>query len=696
MTSHTFLVELGTEELPPTQLKPIIDDFERGFIAALDKANLSYQGVEAFATPRRIALLVTGLADRTASQVIEKRGPALSACYDANHELTKAAQGWLRANNITIEQASEVTTDKGAWLYYQYEQPGLATTDIIANLVYQAIANIQIAKGMRWSDHEFTFIRPVHTLTMMLDDQVIPGEIFGVKSDNLIYGHRFMGTKSFRLAHAQDYVDDLTNKGRVFPSFAVRKQIILTQAQELAKKYHGFVNISDELLEEITALVEYPNVLVADFEPEFLAVPKEALVHTMQGDQRYFPLFANASFTELLSHFIFVSNIDPEDSSVIIQGNEKVIRPRLTDAKFFYEQDLKQPLSSHLPKLKTVVFQKQLGTVYDKTLRLQQITRYLAPLLHISTTDAERAAMLSKCDLMTNMVFEFTDTQGIMGRYYAEKSGENDQVSQALYEQYLPKFAGDILPGTAVGTALALADKFDTLVGIFGIGQPPKGAKDPFALRRAAIGILRILVEKQVDLDLKEILSQVIAIYHQANVQLTVTDNDLIVSILNFFNGRTKSLYEEQGFTIDELQALQNLKITNPYDFYNRLQAIHQFKTHSEAAEIIAVNKRVRNFVSKSDFALQETVNSELFATPVETTLYQVLQQIQPVCQTLYQQKQYDQVLAELSKLLDVTNQFFDQVIINAEDLAVKQNRYALLARLNYLFTLVADLSALS
>ncbi|MFC6277199.1 glycine--tRNA ligase subunit beta [Psittacicella hinzii] len=690
---HSFLVELGTEELPPKDLKTVSQEFANALSLALHKANIAYDELKPFATPRRLGILVTGLNSSAANQLIEKKGPAKAACFDENGELSKAAQGWLKANNIDFAQASFVETDKGAWLYYAYEQPGARSAELLPAAVQEAIAAIPISKGMRWGNHEYVFIRPVHTFTMLLDDQVLPGQAFGINSDRRVLGHRFLGQKEITLAHADDYETDLLNLGKVVADFEVRKAQIKSQVEKLAAANKGYVNLEEDLLDEITSLVEHPNVLIANFDPDFLKVPKEALIHTMEGDQRYFPLFADSKFTSLLPHFIFVSNVQPEDPSLIISGNEKVIRPRLTDAKFFYEQDLKTPLENLIPRLKTIVFQHKLGTVYDKVERLEQISAYLADKIQVNKEYAVRAAHLAKCDLMTNMVFEFTDTQGIMGMYYAQAGGEAAEVATALAEQYLPRFSGDSLPTTQTGAILSLADKLDTLVGIFGINQPPKGAKDPFALRRAAIAILRILTEGKYNLNLEEVLAQVIQIYGD---KLEVAPEQLKADILDFIKGRVRSLYEEQGFSVDEIQAVQNLNINNPYDFFLRLKAVKDFKANLACEDLVAANKRVNNFLAKSEFANEGKVDPSLFETAEETNLYQDLLVLEQRCLPLYREQNYFTLLGELASIRDEINAFFDNVVVNAENTQVKANRYALLYKLHLLFTLVADISALN
>lgn len=691
MLENTFLVELGTEELPPTELKALMEGFAAGIVSGLEAAHVEFSEVVPYATPRRLAVQVKGIAQAAQAQTIEKLGPAKSACFDEAGNLTKTAEGWLKACGISIEQATFKQTDKNERISYTYVQEGQETEGLLFDIVERSIKGLKNCKYMRWGDLDSGFIRPVHTLTMLFNDKVVDGELFGVKSSNVIFGHRFQGEPRLTLEHASQYEQVLIEKGSVIPCFAHRLNLINEQAHELAKANNGYINVTQDLLEEITSLVEFPNVLLANYEKEFLEVPKEALIHTMEGDQRYFPLFADAEFTTLAPHFVFVANINPQDPSLIIAGNEKVIRPRLTDAKFFYEQDLKTPLESLLPRLRTVVFQQQLGTVYDKTVRIKEIAAFLANKVGVDVNLVERAALLAKCDLMTNMVFEITETQGTMGMYYARKAGEHPDVAQAIFEQYLPRFAGDQLPATQTGSLLSLADKLDTLVGIFGINQIPKGAKDPFALRRATIGILRILVEGNYDLDIEELVRYVIFTYEG---KLTVETETLVAEILKFVNARYDAFYEGQ-VTPDVLQAVTNKQITNPHDFDQRLQAVAQFKQSPSCADLVAGFKRVNNILSKAADLGTLSLNPELLSLEQEKVLHAALLAIKEPVATAYNNKEYVTVLTQLATLRLAINDFFDHVIVNDDNPAVRSNRYALLAALQQEFSLVADISAL-
>lgn len=474
--AKNFLIELGTEELPPTALRSLAEAFASNFEAELKAADLAHQGVKWYATPRRLALKIAELAESQADKVVEKRGPAVSAAFDADGNPTKAAQGWARGNGITVEQADRLKTDKGEWLLHKEEVKGKPVQELVVDFAAKALAGLPIPKAMRWGNSDIQFIRPVKTLTILLGDELIEGSILGVSSARTIRGHRFMGESEFTIDSADQYPAILEERGKVMADYDARKAIILADSEKAAAAVGGKADLEDDLVEEVTSLVEWPVVLTAKFEEEFLKVPSEALVYTMKGDQKYFPVYDENK--KLLPNFIFVSNIESKEPRHVIEGNEKVVRPRLADAEFFFNTDRKRPLIDRLPELEQAIFQKQLGTIKDKTDRITELAGYIAEQIGADVEKSQRAGLLAKCDLMTSMVFEFTDTQGVMGMHYATHDGEDEQVALALYEQYMPRFAGDDLPSTDISASVAMADKLDTLVGIFGIGQAPKGS-DP-------------------------------------------------------------------------------------------------------------------------------------------------------------------------------------------------------------------------
>ena len=687
MTTQNFLVEIGTEELPPKALKTLATSFADNVEAELNQAGLTFDKIEWFAAPRRLAVKVLNLATQQPSKEIEKRGPAVSAAFDAEGKPTKAAEGWARGCGITVEQAERIANDKGEWLVHRAKIEGQPTKNLLSDIVANALAKLPIPKPMRWADKTVQFIRPVHTVTMLLGDELIEGEILGVASARTIRGHRFLGEKEFEIQHADQYPQLLREKGSVVADFNERKAEILAKSQAKATALGGVADIEESLLEEVTSLVEYPNVLAAKFEERFLAVPAEALVYTMKGDQKYFPIYDKNG--KLLPHFIFVSNINPEDPTAIIEGNEKVVRPRLTDAEFFFKTDLKQKLVDRLPRLETVLFQQQLGTLKDKTDRIEQLAGEIAKQIGADEAKAKRAGLLSKCDLMTNMVFEFTDTQGVMGMHYARHDGEDEEVAVALNEQYMPRFAGDELPKSLVASAVALADKFDTLTGIFGIGQAPKGSADPFALRRAALGALRIIVEKNLPLDLDDLVKKSAALFGDK-----LTNSNVVADVVDFMLGRFRAWYQDEGIAVDVIQAVLARRPTRPADFDARVRAVSHFRTLDSAEALAAANKRVSNILAKADAAIGE-INLTACVEPAEKALAEAVLALRTEVQPLIAQGDYTAVLDKLANLRAPVDSFFDNVMVNAEDPALRQNRLAILNTLQGLFLQVADISVL-
>ena len=687
MTTQNFLVEIGTEELPPKALKTLATSFADNVEAELNQAGLTFDKIEWFAAPRRLAVKVLNLATQQPSKEIEKRGPAVSAAFDAEGKPTKAAEGWARGCGITVEQAERIATDKGEWLVHRAKIEGQPTKNLLNDIVANALTKLPIPKPMHWADKTVQFIRPVHTVTMLLGDELIEGEILGVASARTIRGHRFLGEKEFEIQHADQYPQLLREKGSVVADFNERKAEIFAKSQAKATALGGVADIEESLLEEVTSLVEYPNVLAAKFEERFLAVPAEALVYTMKGDQKYFPIYDKDG--KLLPHFIFVSNINPEDPTAIIEGNEKVVRPRLTDAEFFFKTDLKQKLVDRLPRLETVLFQQQLGTLKDKTDRIEQLAGEIAKQIGADEAKAKRAGLLSKCDLMTNMVFEFTDTQGVMGMHYARHDGEDEEVAVALNEQYMPRFAGDELPKSLVASTVALADKFDTLTGIFGIGQAPKGSADPFALRRAALGALRIIVEKNLPLDLEDLVKKSAALFGDK-----LTNQNVVADVVDFMLGRFRAWYQDEGIAVDVIQAVLARRPTRPADFDARVRAVSHFRTLDSAEALAAANKRVSNILAKADAAIGE-INLTACVEPAEKALAETVLALRTEVQPLIAQGDYTAVLDKLANLRAPVDSFFDNVMVNAEDPALRQNRLAILNTLQGLFLQVADISVL-
>ncbi|BCG07585.1 glycine--tRNA ligase subunit beta [Buttiauxella agrestis] len=688
MSEKTFLVEIGTEELPPKALRSLAESFAANVTAELDAANLAHGEVKWFAAPRRLALKISNLAESQPDREVEKRGPAISAAFDAEGKPSKAAEGWARGCGITVEQAERLATDKGEWLMYRAHVKGESAQALLPAMIATALTKLPIPKLMRWGDNNTQFVRPVHTVTLLLGDEVIPATILGIASDRVIRGHRFMGEPEFTIDNADQYPEILFTRGKVIADYEQRKAVIKEGAEEAARKIGGNADLSESLLEEVTSLVEWPVVLTAKFEEKFLAVPAEALVHTMKGDQKYFPVYANDG--KLLPNFIFVANIESKDPIQIISGNEKVVRPRLADAEFFFNSDRKKRLEDNLPRLETVLFQQQLGTLRDKTNRIEALSGWIAGQIGADVNHATRAGLLSKCDLMTNMVFEFTDTQGVMGMHYARHDGEAEDVAVALNEQYQPRFAGDELPSNLVACAVAIADKMDTLAGIFGIGQHPKGDKDPFALRRAALGVLRIIVEKNLPLDLQTLTEEAVRLYGEK-----LTNQKVVDEVIDFMLGRFRAWYQEEGHSVDTIQAVLARRPTKPADFDARMKAVSHFRTLEAASALAAANKRVSNILAKSDETLQDHVRASVLKEAEEMDLARQLVILRDKLEPFFAEGRYQEALVELAALREPVDKFFDKVMVNAEDKELRINRLTLLAKLRELFLQVADISLL-
>ncbi|KHT58361.1 glycyl-tRNA ligase [Alteromonas macleodii] len=690
MRTENCLVELGTEELPPKALKSLGEAFATQFEAALTQADLSFDSVSWFAAPRRLAVYVSGLAEGQADKVVEKRGPAVSAAFDADGNPTKAAQGWARGNGIDVADAERLVTDKGEWLLHKAHVPGQSVAELLEGMINQAVSKLPIPKPMRWGNYNTQFIRPVHTLCVLYGSEVVNVSVLGLTSGRVVQGHRFHGEGRFELDHADNYASALEQQ-YVLADFEARKDKVRQQLEDAAQSLSLKPDYNEDLLEEIASLVEWPVVLQAGFDEAFLAVPKEALIYTMKDDQKYVPLLDSEG--ALSNTFLFVTNIESRDASQVISGNEKVIRPRLADAEFFFNSDKKTTLESRLESLETVLFQKQLGTLKEKSERISALSAFIASQIDANETQAARAGLLAKTDLMSNMVMEFPDVQGVMGKYYALNDGEDAPVAEALYEQYMPRFAGDALPSSGVSASVALADKLDTLVGIFGIGQLPKGDKDPFALRRAAIGVLRIVTELSLPLDLETLVSKAIDVYGDK-----LTNAETQSQVVDFVLGRFTALLQDQAIAIDVIQAVAARRPTKPADYLARVHAVDKFRALEEAEALAAANKRVANILAKQNVEVTDTVNIDesLLAEEAEKALYVELKAAQKEVDIAVPSQDYTRILTALATLRNVIDNFFDNVMVMADDEAVKNNRLALLSLLRQLFLTTADISILA
>ncbi|MEN4826156.1 glycine--tRNA ligase subunit beta [Pseudomonas sp. P39-UII1] len=682
MSAQDFLVELGTEELPPKALATLGDAFLAGIEKGLQAAGLNYTGKQVYAAPRRLAVLIRQLDVQQPDRSINIDGPPLQAAFK-DGEPTQAALGFAKKCGVELSEIDQ----SGAKLRFSQHIPGKETASLLPTIVEDSLNDLPIPKRMRWAASREEFVRPTQWLVMLLGDQVVDCTILSQQAGRESRGHRFHHPENVVITTPANYVEDL-RKAYVLADFAERRELIAKRTAELAMQQEGTAIVPPALLDEVTALVEWPVPLVCSFEERFLEVPQEALITTMQDNQKYFCLLDSEG--KLLPRFITVANVESRDPQQIVQGNEKVVRPRLTDAEFFFKQDKKQPLATFNERLKNVVFQAQLGTVYDKAERVSRLAAFIAPLIGGDAQRASRAGLLCKCDLATEMVGEFPEMQGVAGYYYALNDGEPQDVALALNEQYMPRGAGAELPQTLTGAAVAIADKLDTLVGIFGIGMLPTGSKDPYALRRAALGVLRILIEKQLDLDLTGAVEFAVK---QFGAKIKAAG--LAEQVLEFIFDRLRARYEDEGIDVATYLSVRALKPGSALDFDQRVQAVQGFRKLPEAEALAAVNKRVSNLLGKAEGAIAEQVEPKYFDNANEFSLYSAIQQADQAVQPMAAARQYSEALARLAALRDPVDAFFEAVMVNAEDAKVRANRYALLSRLRGLFLGVADISLL-
>ncbi|MBM7062673.1 glycine--tRNA ligase subunit beta [Pseudomonas sp. UL073] len=683
MSAQDFLVELGTEELPPKALKSLAGAFLAGIEKGLKAAGLSYAGAQVYAAPRRLAVLVEQLATQQPDRSVNLDGPPLQAAFGADGQPTQAALGFAKKCGVELAQIDQ----SGPKLRFSQNIPGQPAAGLLPGIVETSLNELPIPKRMRWAARREEFVRPTQWLVMLFGDEVVDCTILAQRAGRESRGHRFHNPDQVRISKPSTYLEDLRS-AHVLADFAERRALIEQRVAALAAEQQGSAIVPAELLDEVTALVEWPVPLVCSFEERFLAVPQEALISTMQDNQKYFCLLDADG--KLLPRFITVANLVSKDPAQIVAGNEKVVRPRLTDAEFFFKQDQKQPLESFNQRLANVVFQAQLGSVYDKALRVSMLAAFIAERIGGDGQRAARAGLLSKCDLATEMVGEFPEMQGIAGYYYALKGGEANDVALALTEQYMPRGAGAELPSTLTGAAVAVADKLDTLVGIFGIGMLPTGSKDPYALRRAALGVLRILIEKQLDLDLTETVAFAIQQFGGK-----VKADGLASQVLDFIFDRLRARYEDEGVEVASYQAVRAVSPASPLDFDQRVQAVQAFRKLPEAEALAAANKRVSNLLSKAEGGVAATVEAHFFETPNEFSLNAAIQQADQAVQPLAEARHYSEALARLAALREPVDSFFEAVLVNAENPQVRANRYALLAKLRGLFLGVADISLL-
>jgi glycyl-tRNA synthetase beta chain len=685
-TSNHLLFELGCEELPPKSLKKLSQALLDNILAGLNDAGLGYNLTRAYATPRRLAVIIDDLIGFQPDKTVEKRGPALQAAYAADGAPSKAALGFAASCGVTFDQLERLVTDKGEWLIFRQAVKGQATVELLPEIIRKSLNNLPIAKRMRWGNFSHEFVRPVHWSILLYGEQVIETEILGLKTARLSRGHRFHAPQSVYIKQPHDYLETLRVKGKVIADFEERMDDIRSAANQAAANVGGIAHIEEDLLEEIAALNEWPVPVVGNFNARFLELPMEVLITTMQSNQKYFPV-KNAQ-GGLLPHFITFSNIESSNPSSIQHGNERVVLPRLADAEFFWKQDRKQSLADRVPNLTAIIFQKDLGTLADKTERVGNLAAYIAEILQADIGLARRSALLAKTDLITNMVGEFANLQGIMGRYYALADNEPAEVAVALEEHYFPKQSGGPTPSGLIGQILALADKIDTLSGIFCAGLVPTGDKDPYALRRATLGILRILIENSIELDVISLLDKALVQFSHV-FNLTETRE----KIIDFIFDRLKGYCLDLGYNVDEFEAVLAVRPAEPLDFMLRIRAVQSFRQMPEAESLAAANKRIINILKKSEVSIPDTIGGLVEAA--EKNLLAAAEAASAEIQPLLAGRHYALALSRLAQLRESVDAFFDNVMVNTEDETLRNSRLALLAMLSSQFLKIADISKL-
>ena len=686
-----LLLEIGTEELPPKSLQQLSEALGNHLIRGLNEADLCAEGCvpQLYASPRRLAVLVPGVAIQQADRVVERRGPAVAAATDAEGNATRAAQGFAQSCGVDVTQLETIKTDKGEWLALHREQKGQLAAELIPAIVTDALRKLPIPKRMRWSNLDTEFVRPVHWLIILHGKSVLPAQLLSVEASNKTRGHRFHHAGYLQIDIPSDYIYTLEHHGHVIADFERRREMVWEQVTALGAEQGGNAVIDEDLLNEVTSLVEWPVALQGRFDAAYLKVPPEALISAMQGHQKYFPVVDTGG--NMLPRFIFVSNINSTNPDSVISGNERVLNARFSDAQFYWDSDRKVPLDTHVEQLKSVVFHNKLGNVHERMQRVRSLSQRIAKLMDADIDRAERAATLAKADLLTGMVYEFPDLQGIMGRYYALHQNEDSEVAEAIREQYLPRHAGDDLPATTTGQALSIADKLDTLVGIFSIGEIPTGDKDPFALRRTSLGVLRIMIENFIDLDLRELLGKVAALY-----QLDEARTDTVAQqVFDYMLERLHAYYGERGYSSQQINSVLQRKPTRPVDFDARLAAVAAFAELPEAEALAAANKRIGNILRKSGEEISNEIDTALLSLDAELALHEQIEALSSEVEPMFKRGDYTNALTRLAALRPVVDRFFDDVMVMDEDKKLRQNRLALLDRLATLFLRTADLSLL-
>ena len=676
MKTHDFLLELGTEELPPKLLLKLSNSLRDNFEQELNKLNLNFNNTKAFATPRRLAITISELQSKQQDQVIEKKGPSTQSPE-------MAINGFAKSCGVSVDELEKKELAGKEYFFYSKEEPGQSIKDLLPSIIEKSIKDIPITRSMKWGDSDYSFVRPVHWLVVMLDKDVVNANIMGLKSGRESKGLRFQDS-ILKFTHANEYENLMSQKAQILVDFNKRKELIRDQILSVAKTNNAEVVIDESLLDEVCALVEYPRAFSGSFDKKFLDIPQEAIISAMKSHQKYFHLVD--SNEKLLPLFISVANIESSNIQAVIDGNERVIHPRLADSEFFWNQDKAIKLEERLAGLDSVMFMKSLGSMGQKAKRIEKLSSNISDLAGFDKEIAQRAGLLSKTDLLSEMVGEFADLQGIMGGYYALNDGESKEVSVAIREHYQPRFAGDSLPSTDAGIAVSLADKMDTLTGIYGIGQGPTGSKDPYALRRTALGMLRILLEAKIELNLKSLID------FSLSLHLKEVDRKCAGDIYNFMMDRLKAYYRDANIDTNIYEAVLAVSPDSPLDFHYRIDALNEFTQSADSKSLIEANKRIANILKDSDEKLEE-LNSNMLLEDSEKILYKATESL---TKELSGSKNYKEIMKSLLNLKDSIDSFFDNVMVNAEDDKVRSSRLALIRRVRHLFLSVADISHLS
>ena len=687
MIKDTLLIEIGTEELPPRALNNLSEAFKKGIETELKAKKLEFSGIQTFATPRRLALVVSDLQSEQADYTNERRGPAAAAAMKDGAP-TPALQGFARSCGVTVDELTLLETEKGAWYTFKEDVKGDTLESLLPEMIEKALKGLPIPKRMRWAGHDFEFVRPVRWLAIVFGDKVLNTEIFGIQAGNLSRGHRFHTDAPITITHAKDYETIMTEQGHIIPDFAKRKAMIEAQIAKVTANV-GTPIVNEGLLDEVTALVEYPNAMIGSFESHFLNVPQEALIIAMEDHQRYFPIVDNDG--KLVDKFCFISNIISAEPEAVIEGNERVIRPRFADAEFFWNEDREKPLEDYLAHLENVVFQTKLGSQADKINRVKTLAEAIAKEIGANEEIVSRAARLNKADLISDMVQEFPELQGTMARYYANAQDENPVVADSLEQVYWPRFAGDKLPATKEAQALGLAERLDTIVGIFSIGEIPTGSRDPYGLRRNALAVLRILIEEKLNLDLLKLIE-----ISASTMPASIDAHKSIETIFTYIFDRLRAYSADLGVSSDVFASISELKLTNPLDIYHRLLAVAAFKALPAASSLVETNKRIHNILSNNkDEAAADNVKEMLLENDSEKALFAATRELSGKIESLAAAKDYEAILTALSNLADPLAKFFEDTMVMTDNLEVRHNRIALLTEIRNDFETVADISKL-